>query len=256
MNAIYQETLPQPTQQPTRISSIALLAYGAMSYLIGVTGLGALILGMAGLIPMGQIIPLTNNSLVAFLSNAVLTTLFGLQHSVMARPIFKSMMRRMMPEATERSTYVLASGLVTLLVVTLWQPLQGSLWQTNGVTSIILWAGFIFGWAYLFAATFCINHWDLFGLRQVWFAAHARKYQAPAFVEHWMYRYSRHPIMLGALIGIWCLPQMSMTTFSMTLLLTFYTFIGIGFEERDLLKQLGQRYAEYRNRVGMFFTLK
>jgi protein-S-isoprenylcysteine O-methyltransferase Ste14 len=110
------------------------------------------------------------------------------------------------------------------------------------------------GWGYLFAATFSINYWDLFGLRQIALELQDKPYTAPEFKEHWMYRYSRHPIMLGAMIGMWCVPEMTATKLILTVTLTFYIFIGVAFEERDLIHQFGDTYRDYKKRVGMFFT--
>jgi uncharacterized membrane protein len=123
------------------------------------------------------------------------------------------------------------------------------------LSQYILWLGFGFGWAYLLAASFAINHWDLFGLRQVWLAAMGLEYTPVAFKEHWMYRYSRHPIMLGVLIGIWCLPTMSASMLMLSIGLTVYMVIGVYFEERDLVRQWGQSYVEYKKRVGALISI-
>ena len=119
---------------------------------------------------------------------------------------------------------------------------------------MVMWVGFAFGWSYLLAASFAINHFDLFGLRQVWLEAMNRPYEAPEFKQNWMYRFSRHPIMLGALIGMWCVPDMTASKFLLTLLMTIYVFIGVGFEERDLIRAWGNTYKDYKKRVGMFVT--
>ena len=129
------------------------------------------------------------------------------------------------------------------------------MWRAQGVLHWILLAVGLTGWAYLFAATFAINHWDLFGLRQSWFAAKNRTYEQVPFKEHWMYRYSRHPIMLGVLLGIWMIPAMSVSQCLLSSGLTLYGIIGVYFEERDLIRQWGQGYLNYRRRVGALFTL-
>jgi protein-S-isoprenylcysteine O-methyltransferase Ste14 len=175
----------------------------------------------------------------------------------MARPKFKAVFYNIFGKAGERSTFIWTSGLVSIILVLLWQPVEGVLWNAQSTTAqIILWCGFGFGWAYLLAATFAINHWDLFGLRQVWLAAKNIPYTAPSFKESWMSRYSRHPIMLGVLIGIWCVPTMYATQFVLTLLFTIYIFIGVWFEERDLIAHYGRRYLNYKKRVGMLITIK
>jgi protein-S-isoprenylcysteine O-methyltransferase Ste14 len=234
-----------------------ILAYGLISYAIGCAGLAAIILAMAGLLPMGSIVPLVDNNFFAILINIACVSLFGLQHSIMARPGFKVVFHRWFGEAGERSTFIWSSGVVSIILVVLWQPVDGTLWSVQSpLVQTILWCGFAFGWTYLLAATFAINHWDLFGLRQVWLAARNIPYTSPEFKENWMYRYSRHPIMLGVLIGIWCVPTMPATQFVLTVLFTVYIFVGVWFEERDLIAQFGERYVAYKRRVGMLFTFK
>lgn len=238
------------------INKPLLATYGIVSYLIGVAGLGGLILSMGGLVPMGGWITLTDNSAVTTAINVLLTGLFGLQHSIMARPFFKQFFQRHFGHPGERATFVWAAGVTMLILLALWQPLPGVVWSAESTLGRgVMWGLFLFGWAYLFAATFAINHFDLFGLRQIWLAINNRPYEPPAFKESWMYRYSRHPIMLGALIGLWCVPEMTVTKLVAALTFTAYIFIGVAFEERDLLAAFGERYADYKRRVGMFFTL-
>ncbi|RLT94749.1 methyltransferase family protein [Ketobacter sp.] len=247
-------TLDQPL---TAGRKSTLLLYGIASYLIGCAGLVAVILAMAGILPMGSFIVLTDNALLACVINVLLIGLFGLQHSIMARPFFKRAFANTFSAASERATFVWGSGATLLIILALWQPVSGHLWQVESLAGrTILWCLFGAGWSYLFAATFAINHWDLFGLRQIWFAVNDRAYQAPEFKENWMYRFSRHPIMLGALIGMWCVPDMSATKLVMTLSLTAYIFTGLRLEENDLVREFGEQYLEYKKRVGMFFSWK
>lgn len=235
---------------------ILLAGYGTLSYLIGCSGLVALILSMGGVIPMGGWVEIAPNAAVAVVINVLLTGLFGVQHSVMARPFFKQGFKRIFGAASERATFVWTSGATLLLILALWQSVPGTLWALDdGIAQVLMWVLFVAGWGYLFAATFAIDHFDLFGLRQVWFALRDRRYEPPRFKEHWMYRYSRHPIMLGALAGLWFLPVMNATQLVMTLTMTAYVFIGVLFEERDLARTFGARYLDYKRRVGMFFTL-
>lgn len=236
---------------PGRAAGIVI--YSVLAYNLGVAGLGILILAMAGLIPLGGVVVFTNSPGLAVSINLLLLALFGVQHSVMARPAFKRRFRRSFAHALERSTFVWASGLAMALCVLFWQPLQGVVWQSEGILRIVLWAGFAFGWAYLLAATFAINHFDLFGLRQAWLEARGKTYAEVAFKEHWMYRYSRHPIMLGALLGVWCVPTMTASMLMLSLGLTLYIAIGLYFEERDLIRQWGQSYLNYKHRVRAFF---
>lgn len=258
---VYQHTkLTQDAPTTGAYSSgqkTALVLYSTASYLIGFAGLMAVILTMAGLIPMTGWVDLTHNPVLAVSINILLVGLFGLQHSIMARPGFKRVFQAWFTPASERSTYVWTSGVTLMIMLALWQPVPGILWQAQSLTAqITLWSLFALGWVYLFAATFSINHWDLFGLRQMWFAINDRPYEAPAFKENWMYRYSRHPIMLGVLIGMWCVPEMSASKFVLTVLFTLYIFVGVSFEEKDLIREFGQRYLDYQKRVGMFFTLR
>lgn len=262
MSTLSQNTLTQNTasvelETLSTLRKGSLIVYGVFSYMIGCAGLVAQILAMAGIIPMGSLLVFTDNNIAAIVVNILLIGLFGVQHSVMARPFFKQAFRKAFGYASERATFVWGSGLVTLVIVGLWQPVTGTLWHfETGVGLMVMWGLFLLGWGYLFAATFAINHWDLFGLRQVWFAVQDQPYCAPEFRENWMYRYSRHPIMLGALIGLWCVPEMTATKFVMTALFTLYIFIGVSFEEKDLIREFGDRYLQYKNRVGMFFSWK
>lgn len=233
-----------------------LIIYSAFAYVVGVTGLAALVFAMAGLLPLGNVAPVTGSNLVAALLNVLLLGVWGLQHSIMARPAFKSMLNRHFPVALERSNYVLMSGVALLLVVLLWQPLSGIAWHVQGGLAVPFWLMFLAGWSYLLAATFAINHFDLFGLRQAWLAAHGQEYTPVPFKENWMYRYSRHPIMLGVLVGLWFTPMMTASALMLAVGLTVYIAIGVYFEEKDLRQSIGPRYDEYRQRVGTFFTVK
>jgi len=244
------------THRPSSLGGAALLAASVLCYGLGVGGLGALILAMAGLVPLGLLAVTAPGSAAAVAIDLALILVFGVQHSVMARPAYKRWSNRHLHPALERSAYVLASGLALLLLVAGWQPLDGAMvWSLDGAAAIAGWVAFVFGWGYLFAATFAINHFDLFGLRQAWFGARGRAYEPVPFVEHWMYRYSRHPLMLGALIGLWTAPSMSCDQATVATGMTLYLAVGLWFEERDLVRQWGRHYQAYRARVGTFFTL-
>lgn len=241
---------PRPDSRPhSRLWSSLIWSYGISSYLVGVVGLLVLISALAGIIPLGKFASLKLGILGSMIVNIGLCLLFGLQHSIMARPSFKRLFADWLPIALERSTFVLASGLVLTLTVLFWQPLPGVLYQSTGNMKLVLWLGFAFGWLYLLAATFAINHFDLFGLRQVWFEAKSEEYIQVPFKENWMYRYSRHPIMLGALIGLWCTPTMTYSSLSLSLGMSIYIAVGLWFEERDLIRQWGQAYLDYKKRV-------
>jgi protein-S-isoprenylcysteine O-methyltransferase Ste14 len=235
------------------VRGIAFVTYSFVSYLVGFAGQTLLILATVGLLPLGMF-TFADRPLTAVVVDIGLLLLFGLQHSVMARASFKQELHRILPAALERSTFVWTSGVALGAVVLFWQPISGVIWQTSGVLSWILLAGGVLGWTYLFAATFAINHWDLFGFRQSWLAARGQEYKTVPFKEHWMYRHSRHPIMLGTLIGIWSLRTMTATHLFLSGGLTVYIVIGVYIEERDLTRQWGQSYLNYKRRVGALFS--
>lgn len=249
-------SVKQPDIKEHHSHAFGLIAYSVVAYFIGVAGLAALVLAMAGLLPLGHMVAITESSMVAAVINVLLLAFWGVQHSIMARPAFKQWVNQHLPAAIERSNYVLASGVAMLAVVLLWQPLSGVAWHIEGALSIPFWVLFVAGWSYLLAATFAINHFDLFGLRQAWLAAHGQAYSPLPFKESWMYRYSRHPIMLGALVGLWFTPHMTATALMMALGFTVYIAVGVYFEEQDLRDSFGERYEEYRQRVGALFTLR
>lgn len=253
---MYNESIIYEAPEASQFTAkgVGILLYSTCCYALGVAGLASFILAMAGLLPLG-LFAVSESIWLASLINIVLLLLFGLQHSVMARKSFKQKFNALFPQAVERSTFVLASGLVLALTVVAWQPLPGEVWHSSGTLNILLWAGFAFGWVYLLAATFAINHFDLFGLRQAWLAAIGKPYTQVAFKEHWMYRYSRHPIMLGVIIGTWCVPHMTASMLMLAVGMTLYIAVGVYFEERDLIKQWGQRYLDYRQQVGALITL-
>lgn len=186
--------------------------------------------------------------------NLVLLTLFGLQHSVMARPAFKRWWARFVPPVVERSTFVLATSLVLALLFWQWRPLPARLWDVEGDAA--RWALYglsAVGWLLVLASTFLINHFDLFGLRQVW--RHARG-QGPApeapFVVRALYRIVRHPIMLGFLIAFWATPTMSLGHLLFALVTTGYILVAVKFlEERDLVAHYGETYRAYQRQVPM-----
>ena len=228
--------------------------YGLFSYALGVIGLVCLIAVLAHLFPWGFLTDMRLNFELGVAWNFLLVFLWGLIHSVMARPRFKEALIKIIPEPAERSTYVLVAGITTIAMVGYWQNLDGYVWQFgSGTLASILWAGFIFGWIFLLAATFAINHFDLFGLRQVFF--HLRNLDRPPleFVKRAMYAYIRHPIQTGVLLGVWLTPVMSNTQLVLSIGFTFYIFIGLWFEERDLVAAHGDEYLRYKAETGKVF---
>lgn len=187
----------------------------------------------------------------ALVINTLLLAVFAIQHSVMARPAFKAWWTRIIPQAAERSTYVLLSSLALIALFYFWQPMGGVIWQVeNRSGQLPLLAGFGFGWALVLYSTFLINHFDLFGLRQVWLQLLGKPYTALPFKTPSAYKLVRHPLYLGWLFVFWCTPQMTVTHLLFAVLTSVYIMIGIFLEERDLLKAHPE-YEAYRQRVPM-----
>ncbi|MEO6928158.1 MAG: isoprenylcysteine carboxylmethyltransferase family protein [Casimicrobiaceae bacterium] len=233
------------------IYRVAIFAYGVAAYVIGVGTLFALILIMLGVFHFtgGPLDHLGSGAGLAV--DLLLLVAFALQHSVMARPSFKARWTRIIPAAAERSSYVLATGLALAPLLVLWQPMPAIIWSVDA--PILRWsmlAVALGGWAYLLAASFAIDHCELFGLRQVYKALRGRPLAWAPFRERWMYRFDRHPIMTGILIGMWVTPTMTLDHLLFAAGSTVYVWIGVHFEERSLQRQWGRRYEEYRERVG------
>lgn len=185
-----------------------------------------------------------------------LLAIFAVQHSVMARPAFKAAWTRMVPPVLERSTYVLFATLALDLICWQWRPLPTTVWAVApGPATTAIWAVFVLGWVVLFSSTFMINHFDLFGLRQVW--AYRRSGEVPPseFQTPLFYRVVRHPLYLGFLIAFWAAPVMSQGRLLFALGSTIYVLVAIQFEEHDLINVFGDRYRDYRRRVSMILPL-
>jgi protein-S-isoprenylcysteine O-methyltransferase Ste14 len=188
----------------------------------------------------------------AIVVDMLLLGLFALQHSVMARPFFKRWLTRFIPESAERSTYVLMSSLALIALFIFWQPLGGEVWTvTDPALRGVLWGFFAFGWLLVLVATFLINHFDLFGLRQVWLQLIGRPYSHLKFGTPGPYKLVRHPLYLGWLFAFWATPTMTGTHLLFAFVTTAYILVAIQFEERDLVDALGEDYRSYRERVPM-----
>lgn len=188
----------------------------------------------------------------ALLINAVLLALFAVQHSVMARPGFKRAWTKIIPKSIERSTYVLVSSLLLMLLFWQWRPMPEPVWTvSNSIGSSLLWAAFVLGWLIVLVSTFLINHFDLFGLRQVMLHLQQKEYTFPGFSVKGLYKFLRHPIMLGFIIAFWATPTMSLGHLIFSIATTAYILVGVFFEERDLVKAHGQDYLNYRKQVPM-----
>jgi len=188
---------------------------------------------------------------LALAINLALLALFALQHSVMARPAFKRIWTRVIPVSAERSTYTLLSSLALILLFWQWRPLGGVVWQVeNEAGRALLYVAFAFGWGLVLVSTFLINHFDLFGLRQVWLQFRGRAYRPLPFKTPGLYRIVRHPLYVGWFFAFWATPTMTATHLVFALMTTAYILIAIRLEERDLLDALPE-YAQYRREVPM-----
>jgi protein-S-isoprenylcysteine O-methyltransferase Ste14 len=229
--------------------------YGAIVYLFFFVTF-AYAIGFVGNLPLlpktidsGAAAPLVETLVV----DLALLGLFAVQHSVMARRGFKRWWTRVIPEAMERSTYVLAASAAIALLLWQWRPIADPvIWSVaDPVGRMVLQMVFWLGWVVLLISTFLINHFELFGLRQVWANLRGREIPAQEFRTPGFYRHVRHPIYLGFVLGFWATPQMSAGHLLFAVACTGYILIGIWFEERDLVAQFGQRYLAYRQQVGM-----
>lgn len=184
--------------------------------------------------------------------DVILITLFAVQHSVMARPAFKRRWTRIVPEPIERSTYVLIASLVLVLMFWQWRELPAVVWDLSWQPARLgVWTLFWLGWATVLAATFMINHFELFGLKQVFAAWKARPAVETGFRVTLLYRVVRHPLMLGFLVAFWAAPTMTVGHLLFATVMTGYILLALQIEEHDLMAALGTRYTDYRRRVPM-----
>ena len=188
----------------------------------------------------------------ALLVNLGLLGVFAVQHSVMARPFFKRWLTRFIPATAERSTYVLASSLALVLLVVFWQPMGGIVWNVDSpLATAVIHGVFLAGWALMFVSTFLINHFDLFGLRQVWLNLVGREYTPLRFELTWLYRFVRHPLYTGLFLGMWATPTMTAAHLVFALMASAYILVGVRLEERDL-RTFHPEYDGYAREVPRF----
>ena len=234
---------------------IAYLVYGGIAYAIFFATFLYLIafVGAPPVVPHtvdagGDIRPIPAAAAI----NLGLVAIFAVQHSVMARPAFKRWWKRIVPEPIERSTYVLFASAALILLFWAWAPLPQTIWRVDQpVAAAILWALFALGWVIVLVSTFLINHFELFGLRQVWLHLRARTAEPPELRQPFFYRLVRHPLYSGFFLAFWATPHMTLGHLLLALGTSTFMLIAIRFEERDLIDNFGQAYVDYRSKTGM-----
>jgi methanethiol S-methyltransferase len=188
---------------------------------------------------------------LALLIDSVVLGLFAIQHSVMARPGFKRWWTRIVPKEAERSTYILFASIALIVMFAYWEPIGGGVWDVQSTLGRqLLYGGYAFGWFLVFLSTFLINHFDLFGLRQIWLQLRRQPYKPLPFKTPMLYRLVRHPLYVGLLLAFWSTPTMTLTHLVFAIATTVYILIAIQLEEHDLVAEHPE-YAQYRNRVPM-----
>lgn len=193
--------------------------------------------------------------LPAVIGNTLLIVAFGLQHSIMARPAFKKIITKWVPQTLERSTFVLATCVVLVWFYLAWQPINTIVWQATGIASFLLQVSFFLGAGLVLWSTFLISHGQLFGIAQAWYAYKNKSLGEDSFITPSLYKISRHPMYFGILMVFWSTPEMTVGHFVAASMFSLYVFIGIGYEERDLLARFGSTYAEYMERVPQLLPI-
>jgi protein-S-isoprenylcysteine O-methyltransferase Ste14 len=226
--------------------------YGTAVYLLFLASF-VYAIGFAGnLVPHSLDAPATVEPLWAALINLALLGAFAVQHSLMARKGFKKWWTQFVPPHVERSTYVLFASVLLFALCWFWQPIEGEVWTvTNSAAVFAIQAVFWLGWGVLLLATFLINHFELFGLRQVFAELVGGRIPQSEFRTPLLYQRVRHPIYLGFVISFWAAPEMTLGHLLFAAGATGYILVGIWFEERDLIAQYGSRYLAYRQQAGM-----
>ena len=235
---------------PSLASRLLSLAYGSAVYALFLGTFLYMIAFVGGVlvpkhIDSGAAAPLTT----ALLVNGGFLALFAVQHTIMARRGFKRRWTRIIPGQVERSTFVLATCLILIGMVWSWAPLPAVVWHVEGAAAVALWTLCGLGWAIVLVSTFLIDHFQLFGLRQVVLHALGRREEQPRFVERGLYRWIRHPLMTGFLIAFWSTPHMTVGHLFFAATCTVYILVALSIEERSLIAEHGERYLVYKRRV-------
>ena len=239
------------------MAGLVAVIYGAVAYSASLVALLYLIGFVGNLIVPKSIDSGTAGPLIqSAVIDVMLIALFAIQHSVMARQGFKRWWTRIVPSSVERSTYVLSTSLVLLILYWQWQPIPGPVWTVQdpvaaGAINGIFWLG----WVVLVASTFMLNHFELFGLSQVFARLFGKRLSDAKFRTPLLYRYVRHPIYLGVLLAVWATPAMTAGHLLFALVITGYILIGVQLEEHDLIQQFGEQYRRYRQNAAMLVPL-
>ena len=244
--------LARPAQRSTALSRWVILIYGVLCYVMFL-GVFLYALGFIGdfIVPSTLNKGASSSTFAALMVNLGLLLAFGLQHSVMARPTFKRWWTRIVPVPAERSTYVLFTNLCLMAMFALWRPMPATIWEIDSqIGRIAMYGLFGFGWFLVLVTTFLINHFDLFGLRQVWLHWRGVEYTNLGFVTPLYYRFVRHPLYVGWICAFWATPRMTLGHLVFAAGATAYILVAIVFEERNLMEHYGSRYEEYRRKTG------
>jgi protein-S-isoprenylcysteine O-methyltransferase Ste14 len=235
------------------VKRLLCFGYGLMSYVVFLATFLYAIAFVGGFaVPRRLDGPLETSLPVAVAIDCALLTIFAVQHSVMARRWFKDRLTQMIPWAIERSTFVLCASLALLLLFWQWRPIGVQVWSVeNEAARAVLWTLFGAGWTTVLVVTFLINHFDLFGLRQVWLPLVGRPYTRVPFRTPMPYRVVRHPLYFGFLVAFWMTPNMTVAHLVFAVATTAYIVLAIQFEERDLVREHGAAYEDYRRKVPM-----
>ena len=235
------------------IKRILFFGYGLAAYAIFLaTFLYAVAFVGGFIVPRRLDAPLEGPIATAIAIDCALLMVFAVQHSVMARRWFKERWTQIVPWTIERSTYVLAASLALALLMWQWRPIGIEVWSVEDPTArAVLWVLFAAGWGTVLVVTFLINHFDLFGLRQVWMPLIGRPYTQVKFVTPLPYRVVRHPLYFGFLLAFWSTPHMTLAHLLFAVATTAYIVLAIQFEEHDLIAEHGEAYRDYRRKVPM-----